>query len=93
MKMRKRYSIAEARHNLAAIVHELEDQPSIELTRRGEPVAVLLAYATYQQLQAQGDFWQAYTAFRKTFAHDVGTAEREVWHDLRDRSPGRDVTL
>ena len=38
-----KYTIAEARHNLAAIVHELEDKEQIELTRRGEPVAVLLS--------------------------------------------------
>jgi prevent-host-death family protein len=39
--MPKTYSIAEARHNLAAIVHEAERQSPVALTRRGEPVAVL----------------------------------------------------
>ncbi|MEW6569314.1 MAG: type II toxin-antitoxin system prevent-host-death family antitoxin, partial [Chloroflexota bacterium] len=41
--MTKRYSIAEARQNLAAVVHELERRARIELTRRGKPVAVMLS--------------------------------------------------
>ncbi len=48
--MSKRYTIAEARHNLAAIVHELERRAHIELTRRGEPVAVLLSMREYRRL-------------------------------------------
>jgi antitoxin Phd len=48
--MPKTYSIAEARHNLAAIVHEAERQSPVALTRRGEPVAVLLSIQEYQPL-------------------------------------------
>ena len=56
--MPKSYSIAEARHNLAALVHELEHKPLIALTRRGEPVAVLLSIAEYQRLLAkETNFW------------------------------------
>ena len=63
--MSKRYSIAEARHNLAAIVHELEVMPHIELTRRGEPVAILLSVDEFRRLSANGTrFWDAYVAFR-----------------------------
>jgi prevent-host-death family protein len=66
--MRKRYSIAEARHNFAAIVHELEAQPEIELTRRGVPVAVLLSLEAYHQLRGKPQsFWELYTAYRATF--------------------------
>jgi prevent-host-death family protein len=48
--MCRRYSIAEARHDLAAIVHELEGRDLIELTRRGEPVAVMLSLKEYRRL-------------------------------------------
>lgn len=48
--MSLRYSIAEARHGLARIVHELEDGGSVELTRRGEPVAVMLSVEEYRRL-------------------------------------------
>jgi prevent-host-death family protein len=41
--MSKRYSIAEARNHLPAIVHDAERGKPIHLTRRGKPVAVLLS--------------------------------------------------
>lgn len=91
--MTKRYSIAAARHDLAAIVHELEQQPTIELTRRGEPVAVLLSLAEYRRLQArQGDFWSAYTAFRAELPADSGDLAA-LLRAARDQSPGREVDL
>lgn len=91
--MNRRYSIAEARHDLARIVHELDDQPVIELTRRGEPVAVLVSFARYQRSQPAGaSFWDAYTAFRTAYGHDtIETAD--VFDDVRDRAPGREVAL
>lgn len=92
--MARRYSIAEARHNLAAIVHELEEQPVIELTRRGEAVAVLLSLASYRQLLPGGDgFWAAYNAFRDAFGPELLDSEADVFSAVRDRSPGRDVAL
>lgn len=88
----KRYNIAEARHNLAAIVHELEQQPTIELTRRGEPVAVLLSLNEYQRLlMRQRDFWSAYTAFRALFAPNDDSVD--LFRDSRDSSPGREFAL
>lgn len=91
--MTRRYSIAEARQNLAAIVHELEQAAQIELTRRGEPVAVLLSLTEYQRLVApQRDFWGAYTAFREQFALDDRDVN-EFLRDLRDPAAGRAVSL
>jgi cellobiose PTS system EIIB component len=93
MTMSKRYSIAEARHDLAAIVHELEEQPRIELTRRGEPVAVLLSLTEYRRLLArQRDFWSAYTMFRAQFALEAGDTD-ELLRDTRDAAPGRELSL
>jgi cellobiose PTS system EIIB component len=91
--MPKRYSIAEARHNLAAIVHELEDQPLIELTRRGDPVAILLSYAAYRRLRSGGGFWAAYSAFRETVDASQLETEAASFQAVRDRSPGREVNL
>ena len=91
--MPKRYSIAQARHDLAAIVHELEQQSPIELTRRGEPVAVLLSLAEYHRLQAgRGDFWGAYSAFREQFAPDMDDVDA-LLRNVRDPGPGREVAL
>lgn len=92
--MSRRYSIAEARHNLAAIVHELEHQPVIELTRRGEAVAVLLSLDSYRKLlPGNGGFWAAYSTFRDTFELEQLELEADNLSAGRDRSPGREVVL
>lgn len=93
--MSKRYSIAEARNDLAAIVHELEKVSSIELTRRGNLVAVLLSKDAYEKLQARNvGFWKAY----KNYAKQVNLAKlkiepNEIFGGLRDRSSGREIEL
>jgi len=92
--MPKRYSIAQARHNLAAIVHELDTASPVELTRRGEPVAVLLSTAAYQRLlPAPASFWAAYSAFRTGPASDELAGHADPFADVRDRSLGREVEL
>ena len=91
--MSKRYSIAQARHGLAAIVHELEQQAMIELTRRGEPVAVLLSLDEHQRLLArQRDFWSALSAFRQQFVPEDDDLA-DLLRDARDAVPGREVAL
>ena len=52
--MSKSYYIAEARHDLAAVVHQLEQQSHIQLTRRGKPVAMLLSVCEYNPLDGPG---------------------------------------
>jgi antitoxin Phd len=90
--MSKTYSIAEARQNLAAIVHEAERQSPIELTRRGEPVAVLLSIQEYQRLlSARASFWDAYTSFRHSVDLSQLDIEPSVFEGVRDPSPGREV--
>ena len=89
--MAKSYSIAEARHHLAALVHELEHKPMIELTRRGEPVAVLLSIQEYQRLLTkESNFWEAYTAFRDSVGLPGLQLDAELFDGVRDRSPGRE---
>ncbi len=90
--MAKRYSIAEARHNLAALVHELERKARIELTRRGEPVAVLLSIREYHRLTAEKrGFWQAYESFRRAVDLPRLQIEPDVFDGVRDRSAGREM--
>jgi len=49
------HSIAEARNNLARLVHVAEDGEPVRLTRRGKPVAVILSLTEYERLRAAGD--------------------------------------
>ena len=48
--MAKKYSIAEARQHLPAIVHEAERAGAVGITRRGQVVARLLAEHEFQRL-------------------------------------------
>jgi prevent-host-death family protein len=92
--MSGRYSIAEARHDLAAIVHELEGRDLIELTRRGEPVAVMLSLREYRRLtRGREKFWDAYLAFRETVDLSSLGIEPEIFEGVRDPSPGREARL
>ena len=92
--MTKRYSIAEARHNLSAVVHELEWRARIELTRRGRPVAVMVSMREFERVSApRGRFWDTYEAFRQTAnLPELGIDPIGV-DGVRDRSPGREVQL
>ena len=90
--MTPNYSISEARHNLAALVHELESQDRIQLTRRGEPVAVLLSMRAYRRLTApRANFWDAYQSFRKAFSLSKLNIQPAVFEAVRDRSIGREA--
>lgn len=86
----KLYSIAEARDKLASIVHEVEETGPVKLTRRGKPVAVLMAELEYERLKGgKTNFWTAVERFRAT--HDL----KQLWtpdldfDGLRDQSAGR----
>ncbi len=90
--MANRYSIAEARDQLARLVHEVEGGISVELTRRGKPVAVLVSLNEYKKLR-EGNlgFWEAFDKFRlKVDLANIGI-EPEIFEDVRDRSKGREV--
>ena len=62
--MAKKHSIAEARTNLPSLVRAAESGRVVELTRRGEPVAVLVGRKSYERMisgnrgfaAAYGDF-------------------------------------
>ena len=48
--MTDRHSIAEARRNLPALIREAENGKQVELTRRGEPVAMLISHQAFKYL-------------------------------------------
>lgn len=62
----KRYSMVEARDNFAAILQDLDTTGRVEITRRGQPVAILLSYDDYERLKPRSiGFRQAYQRLRK----------------------------
>lgn len=90
--MANSYSIAEARDKLARLIHEAEKGVSVELTRRGIAVAVLVSLSEYKKLREGSiGFWEAFENFReKADLANIGI-EPEVFEDLRDRTQGREV--
>ena len=92
--MLKRYSIAEARDKFAALIHQVEEDAAVEVTRRGKPVAVLLSIEEYQRLQkGQTGFWEAFSAYRSKFDLQGLNIEPEIFAEGRDAAPGREVLL
>lgn len=93
MYMSKTYSIAEARAQLPKLVREAERGAEVELTRRGEKVAVLISMATRTLLEDAGaNFWDRLVAFRQ--AHPTkDLPPRAALQGLRQRDHGRPVKL
>jgi prevent-host-death family protein len=86
------YTISEAKNKLPAIVHAVEKGPSVKLTRRGRPVAVLLSIKEYRALHRnRAGFWDALKVFREE-NNEVWISDQEI-EALRDRTPGREVDL
>ena len=88
----KRYSVAEARANLPAILDAVEKGSDVELTRRGRPVAVIVARSKYSSDSDRPGFAELYAAFRARHPNFVGVPDG-YFESLRDRSPGRKVRL
>jgi prevent-host-death family protein len=88
--MAKQYSIAAARDQLPALVHEAERGKHIRLTRRGKAVALLISVSDDDRLSSQRtDVWDKLQDFRTK--HDLSNAEvDDVFENVRDPSPGRD---
>ncbi len=91
--MLKSYSIADARNHFTEIVRDVEQETTIELTRRGKPVAILLSAQEYERLKkGRVDFWDAYLAFRKRYQLDeIEIDVDNIFANVRDRSPGREM--
>ncbi len=90
--MTHRRSIAEARRHLPGLIREAEHGRTVELTRRGEPVAVLLGRRTFERLTAgRRGFGEAYEAFTGAFdLAELGLDPDRLLEGARDQMPGRD---
>jgi prevent-host-death family protein len=89
VKRAKEVSISDAREHLPSLVRDAERGLTVTLTRRGEPVAVLISTERYRaHAKSAIPFRRALEEFRNTY--DLNELDIEsVYADLRDRSPGR----
>lgn len=87
------YSIAQARARLRVIVDQAEAGLEVELTRRGEPVAVVLSYREVERLRGKGPrFRDVYNRFLEKYSLDRVGVEDD-FSDVRDNGTGRHVSL
>jgi prevent-host-death family protein len=87
-------SVAEARQHFARLIERAQQGKTIEITRRGEPVAVLLSASEYSAITGERpSFIDAMRQVRERLGVDeleIGDAEFE---GLREESPGREISL
>jgi prevent-host-death family protein len=93
--MSDRHSIADARSNLPRLVREAERGKAVELTRRGEPVAVLIGRRQFDRLTGRyRSFFDAYQEFTKRVdLAELAIDPDELFAGTRDDTRGRDVRL
>lgn len=93
VKSKKEVSISDARENLPSLVRDAERGHTVTLTRRGEPVAVLISTERYRtHAKSSVPLSEALEHFRNTFDLDELDIAA-VYEDVRDRSTGRNVEL
>lgn len=89
--MSRSTSISDAKNRLPALVHDVEAKGPVELTRRGEPVAVLMSIDAYRRLQGGGnDVWDDLDAFRTQHGFDEPGPALDDLIGHRDNEPVRD---
>ena len=90
-KMTEKHSITEARRNLPRLIREAEYGKTVELTRRGETVAVLVGHRKFERLAAgRRSFTEAYREFKKTVdLEKLNLNPDEIFAGVRDTTPGR----
>ena len=92
--MSRQYSIAEARSRLPSLVDEAESGIEVELTRRGQPVVVLVSRRELERLRGKRlHFSDAYKKFLERHSlEEIGVAD-DFAASVRDPTTGRKVPL
>ncbi len=92
--MSQRYSIAEARSSLPRIVDQAEAGVEVQLTRRGKPVAAIVALRVLEQLRGERrQFRTAYREFLKQHVLDEVGLDKDFFAPSRETDAGRKVAL
>ena len=73
--MTERYSIADARYNFPKLVHETEHGKVVELTRRGELVAMLVGRRHFEQLSSN---YRGFTETYRNFAINIDMGNLDI---------------
>jgi prevent-host-death family protein len=89
-----KFSVAQARQNFARLIKRAEQGKAIEITRRGQPVAVLLSASEYLTLTGQRpSFTEAAARVRERLGVASLAIGAEAFEGLRETGSGREVSL
>ena len=90
----KKVSVAEARQNFARLIKRAQRGDAIEITRRGESVAVILSAAEYLALSGERpSFMQAAREVRERLDVERLEIEHEIFEGLREDASAREVAF
>ena len=91
--MTEKHSITDARRNLPRLIREAEQGKTLELTRRGKPVAVLIGRSEFERLATgRRGFRDAYDDFVTSVdVSALALNPNEIFEGVRDSTPGPDV--
>ncbi len=90
----KKYSVTEARANLPKIIDEVESGLEVELTRRGEPVAVVISVRDFERFKTdRSSFSAAYDGFLEKYSVDEIGVDEHFFASIRAKDRGRTVAL
>ncbi|WP_028081130.1 type II toxin-antitoxin system Phd/YefM family antitoxin [Solimonas soli] len=85
----KAVSIADAKNRLTELLYEAEEGAPVQVTRRGQPVAVLLSEAEYARLKSAAAGAADFAAWAQSWRQDlpaglegITPAELERWREL-----------
>lgn len=88
--VKREFSIAEARNQLPALVHYAEKRGPVTFTRRGKPVAMLVAGDDFKHLiEKRLGFWAALERFRASNDLSKLGITDAILSVPRDRDSGR----
>ena len=92
--MARRMTAAQARRDWAKVLRSAERGTRVEVTRNGQPIAVVISIDAFHALEA---------AKKETLSDVIGRFRASVdprdlegpdpWADVRDHSPGREIHL
>jgi cellobiose PTS system EIIB component len=90
------YSIAQVQENPEDIIQAVEREKAVEITQQGKQVAMLLSVDEYERLvgREQSGLDVALAKFRQELLEEgLDIDPDEMFKDVRDKSPGREVAL
>lgn len=92
--MKNQYSTQQLNQNLPEVLEQISQGNPIEITQSGEPFAYILSASEYQRLtSAKSGFWESLQEFYANNDLEELETETDIFADVRDRSPGREVNF